>query len=441
MRFGKNIPLIKSFFSEKQELEQDAEPEITLIGIQVDGAPSKKLYYVGDDFDSEGLTVTAIYSDTSSKTVTGWTVSGFSSDKVSLGDTQTVTVSYTEGGVTKTEHTSGAFYVASKNARPTSRPMALASGEYAGTLAGGIYYKFGDFPQTISSLSGADSYTKKPVYNGYYLGSDGYFYEKCKENAYEGGYTYSDGSPVAKASSNQEKYFKVEPIKWRVLNPFQGKNKMLVAENMLMANVAFYDYYNVSRKIDDKVVYPNNYKHSKIRAYLNGLSYIVREKEGAEQTENRIFLNKGFLQKAFTARAQKFILTTEIDNAAASTNPFSDANLWNDGKNMFVCENTKDKIFLLSEKEATAGNYGFAEYDDYGRDNSRIRKTTDYAKANFAYQSSGSAFGGWWWLRSPYYYRIDFARDCDDAGSAYDFGIVSTRRGGVVPALSIAIKD
>ena len=439
--FGKNILRDAGFISGTPELEQETAPQITLIGIQVDGAPSKKLYYVGDDFDSEGLAVTAIYSDASSKTVEGWTASGFSSDKVSIGQEQIVTVSYTEGGVTKTAQTSGFFYVAAKDARPTSKPIPLASDVYAGTLAGGLYYKFGDFPQTVSALSGADSYSKKPIYNGYYLGSDGYFYEKCKENAYEGGYTYSDGSPVAKASSNQEKYFRVEPIKWRVLNPSEGKNKILVAESMLMADVAFYDYYNVSRKIDDKAVYPNNYKHSKIRAYLNGLSYVVKEKEDTEQTVNKIYLNKGFLQKAFTARAQNLILATSIDNSAASSNPSSDASLWNGGKNIFACENTKDKIFLLSQKEATLSDFGFAEYDDYGRGNSRIRKPTDYAKANFAYQSTGSAFGGWWWLRSPYYYRIDFARDCDDAGSAYDFGMVSTRRGGVVPALSIVIGN
>ena len=441
-RFGQIIPRGDDGFSEAPglELEQDSktepkpkpEPGKTLAGIEVSGAPSKTLYYVGENFDRAGLTVTASYGDGSSKVVKGWTASGFSSDKICLGDEQIVTISYTEGSVTKTAQTSGFFYVAASGAWPTSKPTALA---------GGVYYKFGDFPQTISALPGTDSYSKKTVYNGYYLGSDGYFYEKCAESAYENGYTYSDGSLVARASSKRERYFKVEPIKWRVLNPSEGKRKIFLAESMLMAGVSFYDYYNVSRKIDGKTIYPNNYKHSKIRAYLNGLSYVVREKEGAEQTVNKSCFNKGFLQKAFTASAQKLILSTAIDNAAATTNPFSNASLWDGGKNIFACEDTKDKIFLLSEKEATASAFGFTEYDDYGRGNSRIRKATDYAKANFAYQGSGSAFGGWWWLRSPYYYRTDFALDCDYAGSAYDFGVVSTRRGGIVPALSVYIEN
>lgn len=440
-RFGKSVLSGKFFFPENSESELESEPEIELIGIEVDGALSKTFYYVGEEFDGAGLTVTASYGDGSSKVVKDWTASGFSLDKAWLGQEQIVTISYTEGSVTKTAQTSGFFYVAAKNARPTIKPTPLSSDDYAGTLPGGVYYKFGDFPQTVSALSGANSYTKKPIYNGYYLGSDGYFYEKCAESAYENGYTYSDGSQVGRASGNQEKYFKVEPIKWRVLNASEGKRKIFLAENMLMAGIAFYEYYNISRKIDDKVVYPNNYKHSKIRAYLNGLSYVVREKEGAEQTVNKSCLNKGFLQKAFTASAQKLILVTEIDNSAASANPFSNASLWNGGKNIFACESVKDKIFLLSEKEATASGWGFTEYDDYGRGNSRIRKATDYAKANFAYQGPGSAFGGWWWLRSPYYYRTDFALDCDNAGSAFDFGMVSTRRGGIVPALSISVEN
>jgi len=441
-RFGKNMPSDNGGFSENPELELEqeskteskpkSEPGKTLAGIEVSGAPSKTLYFVGEKFDRAGLTVTASYGDGSSKAVKDWTASGFSSDKIWLGDEQIVTISYTEGSVTKTAQTSVFFYVAASGARPTSKPTALA---------GGVYYKFGDFPQTISALPGTDSYSKKTVYNGYYLGSDGYFYEKCAESAYENGYTYSDGSLVARASSKRERYFKVEPIKWRVLNPFEGKRKIFLAESMLMAGVFFYDYYNVSRKIDGKTIYPNNYKHSKIRAYLNGLSYVVREKEGAEQTVNNSCLNKGFLQKAFTASAQKLILSTAIDNAAASANPFSNASMWDGGKNIFACEDTKDKIFLLSEKEATASAFGFTEYDDYGRGNSRIRKATDYAKANFAYQGPGSAFGGWWWLRSPYYYRTDFALDCDYAGSAFDFGMVSTRRGGIVPALSISVEN
>ena len=67
---------------------------------------------------------------------------------------------------------------------------------------------------------------------------------KATVNANETGYTYSDGTTVAQAGDNSTKYFKVEPIKWRVLNPSAGGNKILVAESILTANVAYYDYYD-----------------------------------------------------------------------------------------------------------------------------------------------------------------------------------------------------
>ena len=64
----------------------------------------------------------------------------------------------------------------------------------------------------------------------YYLGSDSNYYAKCRENAYVTDYTdntYSNGDTVAKAGDNSTKYFKVEPIKWRVLNPSASETRFL----------------------------------------------------------------------------------------------------------------------------------------------------------------------------------------------------------------------
>ena len=168
-------------------------PAVNLSSIAVTGTPASSLYFVGDSLDTTGLTVTATYSDGSSKAVTGFSVATFS--EVNLGTEQTLTISYTEGSVTKTADVSGTIYVAASGAKPTESPVALT--DYSGTLADGTYYKFGDFPQTISALTGDGAYTAEPVYNGWYLGSDGYFYEKCTENASSSDYTYSNGDRVA----------------------------------------------------------------------------------------------------------------------------------------------------------------------------------------------------------------------------------------------------
>lgn len=61
--------------------------------------PAKTQYWVGEELSLDGLTVTANYSDGTSKAVTDYRVTGFDSTKPG---NVTVTVSYTEGEITKT---------------------------------------------------------------------------------------------------------------------------------------------------------------------------------------------------------------------------------------------------------------------------------------------------------------------------------------------------
>lgn len=73
-----------------------------LTGIAVTTAPTKTSYDDGNAFDSTGMAVTATYADGTTSSVNGWTVT----DGASLSEGQTsVTVSYTEGGVTQTATT------------------------------------------------------------------------------------------------------------------------------------------------------------------------------------------------------------------------------------------------------------------------------------------------------------------------------------------------
>ena len=63
-----------------------------LTSISVASKPSKTVYYIGDALNTSGLTLTAAYSDGSSKTISsGYTTSGFSS---ATAGTKTVTVTY-----------------------------------------------------------------------------------------------------------------------------------------------------------------------------------------------------------------------------------------------------------------------------------------------------------------------------------------------------------
>ncbi len=74
-------------------------PEIVLESIAISTAPNKVTYTEGEKFDTTGMVVTATYSDNTSSAVTGytWTPNG----NLTTSD-NTITVSYTDGDVTKT---------------------------------------------------------------------------------------------------------------------------------------------------------------------------------------------------------------------------------------------------------------------------------------------------------------------------------------------------
>ena len=73
-----------------------------LSSIAVTTAPTKTEYNIGDAFNSRGMVVTATYADGTTATASGWTVT----NGASLAEGQTsVTVSYSEGGVTRTTTT------------------------------------------------------------------------------------------------------------------------------------------------------------------------------------------------------------------------------------------------------------------------------------------------------------------------------------------------
>ena len=72
---------------------------LQLMGIEITTAPTKTAYTVGESFDPAGMVVTARYSDQSTEAVTTYTYSP--TGALTLNDTE-ITVSYTEGNVTKT---------------------------------------------------------------------------------------------------------------------------------------------------------------------------------------------------------------------------------------------------------------------------------------------------------------------------------------------------
>lgn len=187
------------------------------------------------------------------------------------------------------------------------------------------------------------------------------------------GYVAYDGTKYVEKYGD---YYQVEPIQWRWLGTKDGGKPMYVSEKCL--DLQSYDLGHHS--YDDR---NNSYKNSSIRKWLNG----------------------DFLDKAFSD--DSLIATTEVDNSAASTG---------EDANPYVCENTNDRIFLLSWQEMLN--------EDYFADNeSRICYGTEY------YGTGAQRF----WTRSPgsFYSYITWSVSSRGNLDDYDVGI----NFGIRPAL------
>lgn len=181
------------------------------------------------------------------------------------------------------------------------------------------------------------------------------------------------------------KYFKIEPIKWRVLS-IRGNVALLLAD----------------RNLD-------------CRAYLSQeSSYATWERSGL-----RRWLNQSFCDKAFTDLEKESIIGTEV-----YTEYFDGS----DGNTK-----TKDDLFLLSIDDMCNNQYGFIS-DSKCKSKSRVAKNTSYAKYCGAWTRNDGeeADAGWWWLRS-------LGNNCCKVQEVNDDGAISMS-GAYREAASYAVR-
>ena len=228
--------------------------------------------------------------------------------------------------------------------------------------ADGDYVLFGYYPQTIKKADVTVS--DKVNERGYFTGSDGADYAKVKSDYSVENVSFSDGTAIV---NETEYYFKVEPIKWRIVEEKDSK-AFLISENIIWSSL-FYQYDEL-RVIDGNTVYGNNYKYSDARLWLNGQFY----------------------DKAFDSDEQSVIVADTVANGAATT--------W-DKYNKYACEDTTDKIFLPSFKDITNIEYGFDT--SFESSVTRQKSVSDFALLSsyyFALESVEDGCGAYW-LRSP----------------------------------------
>ena len=140
------------------------------------------------------------------------------------------------------------------------------------------------------------------------------------------------------------------------------------------------------------------------------------EKVTWETSDIRQWLNNEFYTTAFN-KAEKAKIQTSLtkneDNSKYGTSGGND---------------TEDKVFLLSEKEAETL---------FSNDDERIAKVTGYAEKSGVYVNEEKV--AWWWLRSPGRYSSSAAVVGSDGWVYGDGSIVSGAYDGVRPALHLNI--
>ena len=343
-----------------------------------------------------------------------------------------------------TETTSGVMTYTCTVCGVTKTETIPATGNTGDTYTReGDYIYFGSYPQsevkdsglksTLNSKAGTPgSIADGWVSYGYYDAgsvSDYMWYIDVTEDGdqYRGVYftsyrqIWTSNSSSADFSNQDENgyytgnvyWFKYEPLKWRIISESNG-TALILCESIIDSQ----HYYRTdsNRTIDENTIYANNYEYSDIRAWLN----------------------ETFYEAAFNDLQKALIETTTVDSSARSTNPNNNANTFNSGDNTYACNNTQDKIFLLSEQEVTNSSYGFSS--DYAyKDTVRRKQNTDYAKSQGCGTSISTDYAGngYWWLRSPHYIYSDCACPVIYDGRACGTDYVGGTSGGVVPALQI----
>ena len=179
-------------------------------------------------------------------------------------------------------------------------------------------------------------------------------------------------------STNTIYWFSYDLIEWDILTESSGK--ALIIANLILDSQEYYPSDSQSQFTHNGGIgYANNYELSAIRK----------------------FLNDNFYNTAFNELQKALIETTTVDNSVASTGQSS---------NKYACNNTNEKMFLLSYKEATTY---------YTISTARLAKGSDYAKCQGlgVDSSNGNSF---WWLRSPYYKgNCAYFVNIDDYGNYY----------------------
>ena len=216
----------------------------------------------------------------------------------------------------------------------------------------------------------------------------------------------------ANSDSMVERYFRYEPVKWRVLE-VSGSSALVVSEVSLDDQRYNTDCAEVT------------WETSAVRSWLNGYG-------AASNQPGMDFSSKNFIDAAFSSEQKSAILQATVENED------------NQGYGTSGGNTTHDKVFLLAESDVCGAGgvrHGFvSDYSTY--DKARQCRASDYAYAMgvFAYNSGGTN-NCWWWLRSPGYNQYYAAGLYYDGSVIRSGHYVDNGYGAVRPALNLNLTS
>ena len=178
------------------------------------------------------------------------------------------------------------------------------------------YIEFGLWPQSLKAENVKITEEQKKI-NGFsaFKGSDNNFYIKVESaESYSNKYKFQDGTEI---ENGKEYFFRLEPIKWRILSGSGTEKALLFSEKIITGGIKFYKlkdseryyipgtgYLYKPREINGNEIQPNNYEFSEVRAFLNGLN---GESYGVSD-----FLKKDFLTLHFQKKKKNLFLLQKL---------------------------------------------------------------------------------------------------------------------------------
>ena len=294
------------------------------------------------------------------------------------------------------------------------------------------YIDFGSYPQTYvgndmnttleswyssNNPTAVNTYTVRTRTWQAYEYTDGNIYARGNRYVYSSSYTYLNGETVGSSSTTVYTWFKVEPIRWIILN-YEAYTSGSESELEIMSYLALTADIRFNASSTD----------------ADGTDGTSDDPNQWVNSELRIWLNSTFYTSAFKSDEQEIISTTTVGNNITGN--------YDPATNNTTGVATEDKVYLLScwDYHSSAGLFT-------GTSTKRLCSPTDFALGNYCYKYTSTSYvtatypsGGTcrYWTRSAGSSASSACYVSNNGLIHYSDSVANYSR-GVRPALRISI--